>query len=522
MLIQALLQKQILSGEKLAQAKQHAQTKQQSLIAILIDYFNVDANVICTVAAEAYGLEIAKLPGNKTIATDQTIDLKLMLQYQAYPIASDNTFVKLAIADPTILSSLQNLEFLLGVRIKIVITNYWELLSRLNAINNQHFYQHLNHAASAIEFTTRLLREAIFRHASDIHIEPMNDCLRIRMRIDGLLHKIVDAPINMTNSLISHIKVQANLDIAQKRTPQDGRFRFNTIEGFTRDCRLNCTPTQFGEKCVIRVLHANQNILSLAQLGMSVSQQKSFQTSITKPQGLILVTGPTGSGKTMTLYSALNLLNDIHKNIMTIEDPIEIQLPGINQVSVNPKAEMDFATALRSFLRQDPDIIMVGEIRDQETAAIAIRAAQTGHLVLATLHTNNAAQSISRLIHMGIANYQLASVLLCVIAQRLLRCLCAHCKTVHTPSSKTLLQAEINPDDSFTLFAANQCQNCIQGYAGRTGIYECLLIHSEQQMQICNHQYDSLQPTQSLWQHAMEKVKQGQTSLAEAYRVIIP
>lgn len=273
--------------------------------------------------------------------------------------------------------------------------------------------------AGLVRFMEEMLQHAIKKHASDIHIEPMQQHVRIRFRIDGELTLMTQCPSHNHANLISRLKILADLDIAEKRLPQDGKFQISQQQ---LDCRLSMCPTIHGEKAVIRLLNPMQKALALAELGMQADQLKTLQLVIKKPQGLILVTGPTGSGKTFTLYSILNTLNQIIKNIVTVEDPVEIQLAGVSQVNINPKAGLSFAKTLRAFLRQDPDIIMVGEIRDTETAEIALKAAQTGHLVLATLHTNSAMQAITRLRDMGIADYLLAHSISLIIAQRLVKC----------------------------------------------------------------------------------------------------
>jgi type IV pilus assembly protein PilB len=301
-------------------------------------------------------------------------------------------------------------------------------------------------------FLNQILNEAIKKKATDIHFEPYENFYRIRFRLDGLLHTINQPPLEINQQLSSRLKIIANLDIAEKRLPQDGRYFFNH-----RDIRVSTCPTLYGEKIVFRLLDNHENIRCIDQLDLTESQQKLFLSAIEKPQGLILVTGPTGSGKTVTLYAALNYLNVISKNICTVEDPVEIQLPGINQVNIHQKAGLDFAKTLRTFLRQDPDIIMVGEIRDLETAEIALHAAQTGHLVLSTLHTNSSIETITRLMNIGLPSYEIASSISLITAQRLIRKLCVHCKD----------------------FPTQGCEHCTDGYAGRMAIHEILPMTEE-------------------------------------------
>lgn len=299
-----------------------------------------------------------------------------------------------------------------------------------------------------ITTVNNILDAAIKENASDVHFEPCRDDLRVRFRIDGLLYTIKTLPKKITAAIIARLKIMSKLDIAEKRLPQDGQFTFNHDKQKI-DIRVNACPFLHGEKIACRLLESSTQLIDIQQLGMTKTQQELFLNNIKKPQGLILVTGPTGSGKSRTLYSALNTLNDEHKNISTVEDPIEIQLDGINQVQVNPIIGLNFSHVLRALLRQDPDVLMVGEIRDTETANIAIRAAQTGHLVLSTLHTNNAIESITRLMNMGIKHYNLNNTINLIVAQRLVRKICTTCY-------------------------AKGCANCKNGYKGRTGIFELL------------------------------------------------
>ena len=322
-----------------------------------------------------------------------------------------------------------------------------------------------NNDFPVISFINNIIKEGMSRGASDIHFEPYETCYRIRLRIDGLLYEINRPEIMLAPRLTARIKIMAGLDISEKRIPQDGRCHLELDTKKSINIRISICPTLFGEKVVLRLLDAHTTHLGVEQLGFSVIQQQIFLNNIHKQQGMILVTGPTGSGKTMTLYTALQLLNNSEKNISSAEDPVEIHLPGINQVQINTKTGLNFATALRAFLRQDPDIIMVGEIRDQETAEIAVKAAQTGHLVLSTLHTNSAAETLSRLANMGIEHFNIATSINLVIAQRLLRRLCPQCKT-----------PQLIDNENLNFYEAVGCERCTAGYHGRIGIFEILLI----------------------------------------------
>lgn len=332
--------------------------------------------------------------------------------------------------------------------------------------------------APLVRYIDKVIADAIERKVSDIHFEPYDNYCRIRYRCDGVLSEVTTAAPHLAARIAARLKVMANMNISEKRIPQDGRFKLTFDKAHTISFRVNTCPTLFGEKIVLRILDPQAAQRNIDQLGFTQEQVQQFQNALQQTQGMILVTGPTGSGKTVTLYSGLAQLNTKAVNIATVEDPVEIYFPGINQVNVNPKNGLDFATALRAFLRQDPDIIMLGEIRDSETAETAIQAAQTGHLVLSTLHTNSAAATLTRLIHLGLKPFAIASVVLVVIAQRLVRCLCEQCKQPFACSITELNTLSINPAElsNATLFQAIGCNACIDGYSGRIGIYEVLPI----------------------------------------------
>ncbi|MCH9644311.1 MAG: GspE/PulE family protein [Gammaproteobacteria bacterium] len=336
-----------------------------------------------------------------------------------------------------------------------------------------------------INLSDEILQHAIHRHASDIHIENFEDNIRIRLRIDGLLHSYQQLPINLADAINSRFKIMAKLDITERRLPQDGRFEFQ-YQQQRFDCRFSSCPTLHGEKIVIRLLNTENKLLHISELGLLPQQLTTLHQVLSQPQGLILITGPTGSGKTQTLYALLNELNQEHRNIISIEDPIEIQLNQINQINVKHKIGLNFATLLRAILRQDPDIIMVGEIRDLETAEMVIRSAHTGHLVLATLHTRSANEAVNRLMNIGIHKHDIDATLKLVINQRLVRKLCQHCN-----------HKENNPSG---------CEHCSKGYHSRIGIFE--LSHSSDSQPI------------SLWEAAQQKLANGITDKNEIYRTI--
>nr|WP_095208066.1 type IV-A pilus assembly ATPase PilB [Luteimonas sp. JM171]AOH36172.1 type IV-A pilus assembly ATPase PilB [Luteimonas sp. JM171] len=380
-----------------------------------------------------------------------------------------------------------------------------------------------------VKFVNKVLVDAIKKGASDIHFEPYENDYRVRLRIDGILKQVAKMPVKLNTRLTARLKVMAQLDIAEKRVPQDGRIKLNLSKTRQIDFRVSTLPTLFGEKVVLRILDGSAAKLGIDKLGYEEDQKELFLEAIQKPYGMVLVTGPTGSGKTVSLYTALNILNDEMRNISTVEDPVEIRVPGINQVQMNVKRGMTFAAALRSFLRQDPDVVMVGEIRDLETAEIAIKAAQTGHMVLSTLHTNDAPQTISRLMNMGVAPYNITSSVTLVIAQRLARRLCERCKKPLELPEAALLAEGFSSDEihaGLKLFDAAGCDECTGGYKGRTGIYQVMPMSEEIQEIVLKggSALDIAEAAQKagvrdLRQSALVKVKNGVTSLAEIDRV---
>ncbi|GAP65031.1 type IV-A pilus assembly ATPase PilB [Mizugakiibacter sediminis] len=385
-----------------------------------------------------------------------------------------------------------------------------------------------NDDAPVVKFVNKVLVDAIKRGASDIHFEPYETNYRVRFRMDGILRSVASPPIKLSTRIASRLKVMSGLDIAERRVPQDGRIKLNLSKGKAVDFRVSTCPTLFGEKIVLRILDGSAARLGIDKLGYEEDQKKLFLEAIEKPYGMVLVTGPTGSGKTVSLYTALNILNTEGRNISTVEDPVEIRLPGVNQVQQNTKRGMTFAAALRSFLRQDPDVIMVGEIRDLETAEIAIKAAQTGHMVLSTLHTNDAPQTIARLMNMGIAPYNITSSVTLVIAQRLARRLHDCKKPLNLPASALLAegftQQEI--DAGLQIFDAVGCSGCNEGYKGRVGIYQVMPMTEEIQ-KIVLAGGNAIQIAEAakragvrdLRGSALLKVRNGITSLAEINRV---
>ena len=382
--------------------------------------------------------------------------------------------------------------------------------------------------APVVKYVNKILLDAIKRGASDIHFEPYETKYRVRLRMDGVLRAVSSPPLKLAPRISSRLKVMARLDIAERRVPQDGRMKLNLSKTKSFDFRVSTLPTLGGEKIVLRILDAAAARLGIEKLGYEEDQKELFLEAINKPYGMVLVTGPTGSGKTVSLYTALNILNTVGRNISTVEDPVEIRVEGINQVQQSEKRGMTFAAALRSFLRQDPDVIMVGEIRDLETAEIAVKAAQTGHMVLSTLHTNDASQTITRLMNMGIAPYNLTSSVSLVIAQRLARRLHDCKRPIDLPEAALLAEGftKEDIDKGFTLYDAVGCSGCNEGYKGRVGIYEVMPMNEEIQKAILEggnamHIAEAARRAgvRNLRQSALMKARQGVTSLAEINRV---
>ena len=379
-----------------------------------------------------------------------------------------------------------------------------------------------------MRFVNKVLLDAINKGASDIHLEPYEKEFRVRFRHDGVLHEVTNPPRSLAMRIVARLKVMSRMNIAERRVPQDGRIKMQLSKNRSIDFRVNTLPTLYGEKVVLRILDSSSAQLGVDVLGFEEDQKKLYMDAIKKPYGMVLVTGPTGSGKTVSLYTGLNVLNTPDVNISTCEDPVEINMMGINQVNVNPKAGLDFATALRAFLRQDPDIVMVGEIRDLETAEIAVKAAQTGHLVLSTLHTNDAPQTLTRLANMGVPPYNIASAVHLIMAQRLARRLCEKCKKERDIPDEALLKAGFSEDQlkELKVYGPVGCDNCTGGYKGRVGIYQVMPV-SEEMGRLIMEGGNSMQLEEQaakegvddLRASGLRKVASGITSLEEVDRV---
>jgi type IV pilus assembly protein PilB len=513
----------------------------------------LSAKDIATFAAETFGYPLLDLSAfDANLFPSGAIDRKLMQAHQVIPLTKRGNRIAVALADPTNLRALDEIRFQTGLAVDPVVVEANKLApivqqlsesaeTKLNELAGDDLDLELAEEtedtaaadagsvevddAPVVRFIQKILLDAINEGASDIHFEPYEKYYRIRFRTDGVLHEIAQPPLVIKEKIASRIKVISRLDISEKRVPQDGRMKLVLSKTRAIDFRVSTLPTLHGEKIVMRILDPSSAMLGIDALGYEPEQREALMHAIERPYGMILVTGPTGSGKTVSLYTCLNLLNKPGINISTAEDPAEINLPGINQVNVNDKAGLNFAVALKAFLRQDPDIIMVGEIRDLETAEIAIKAAQTGHLVLSTLHTNDAPTTLERMKNMGIAPFNIASSVILITAQRLARRLCSCKKPVSIPM-EALIQAgfhEHEIDGSWQLYGPNGCDKCKgSGYKGRVGIYQVMPISEEIQRIIMTNgnSIDIAAQAQQegirdLRQSGLLKVKQGVTSLEE-------
>lgn len=488
---------------------------------------------------------------------------QLLRRLKALPVARHGQHLTVAVAYPAALTKLDELQIATGLNIEGILAPADQITASLNSYLSLSEYNDdtpheldainsaindLNTAASphvdserpleesfqdsddapVVRFVNNIVLDAVRRGASDIHFEPYETLYRVRFRIDGLLVEIAQPPRALCKRIAARLKVMARLDISERRLPQDGSLKLTMSQTRALDFRINSLPTVYGEKIVLRILDPATAQLSIEQLGFTDEQRDHYQQALKQPQGMILVTGPTGSGKTVSLYTGVNILNKVERNICTAEDPVEIKIPGINQVSVLPKIGLDFANALRAFLRQDPDVIMVGEVRDLETADIAVKAAQTGHLVLSTVHTNSAAETLIRLAQMGISSFNIASAVTLIIAQRLARKLCPHCKEPAEVPHEILRKQGFCDEEIFhsTIYKAASCRHCTQGYKGRIGLYEVVPI-TDAIRQLILRDANALDIDQqarregflSLHRNGLLKVMQGVTSLEEIHRV---
>jgi len=514
----------------------------------------IAADKLATVASNEFGIPLLDLDALdlETIPKD-LVGEELIKKHQVMPVYKRGNRLYIALGEPANLAGIDEIKFQTGINTEPVLVEADKLskfiesaleskdsamddlldddLDDLDFEDTETDESNDGDASSDIDdtpvvrFVNKVLLDAIKKGASDIHFEPYEKRYRVRLRIDGVLREVASPPNAMGGRLSARIKVMSRMDTAERRVPQDGRIKMRISKNKAIDFRVNTCPTLFGEKIVLRILDASAAKLGIDALGYEPEQKAIYLEALDNPYGMILVTGPTGSGKTVSLYTGLNILNTEDRNISTAEDPVEINLEGINQVNMNPKVGLDFNSTLRAFLRQDPDIIMVGEIRDIETASIAIKAAQTGHMVLSTLHTNDAPQTLSRLINMGVPPFNIASAVNLIIAQRLARRLCEHCKA-EEKLSKDVLLSEGFPDKEIKLYKAVGCDQCDKGYKGRVGIYQVMKI-SEEMGRIIMREGNALELADQaqkenipdLRQSALKKAMSGVTSLEEINRV---
>ncbi|MGF1752727.1 type IV-A pilus assembly ATPase PilB [Vibrio makurazakiensis] len=534
----------------------HIQASGTSTPEALVQLGLISYNELAEHLSTIFGLSVTDVSHYQYELLCESLGLReLITRYQALPLYESSSTLTIAIADPTNLQAEDDFRFATGLQIELVLANFKVLegaIRRLYGRNIQNSDSNIkeisqDELANLVEvsddeiqsvedlskddspvsrFINQILVDAVRKRSSDIHFEPYEEVYRVRLRCDGILVETQQPASHLSRRLSARLKILAKLDIAERRLPQDGRIKLKLNAELSIDMRVSTLPTLWGEKIVLRLLDSSAANLDIDKLGYNEQQKQLYLDALKRPQGMILMTGPTGSGKTVSLYTGLRVLNTPERNISTAEDPVEINLSGINQVQVQPKIGFGFAEALRSFLRQDPDIVMVGEIRDVETAEIAVKAAQTGHLVLSTLHTNSAAETVIRLSHMGIETFNLASSLSLIIAQRLARKLCEHCKII---DDSPTIKAQHQLAESCLIFKANSagCNDCTGGYSGRIGLYEVMKFDknlAEALMNKCSiieiEDIAKKNGMQTLQDSGLEKMAQGLTSHQELQRVL--
>ncbi len=506
---QRLVQDGLIDESAMTDALAAAKEKRISVVTHLVNSGAANAREIAIAAAHEFGVPLLDLDAVVLdLDTVKLVSDKLLQKHRVLPILRRGKRMFLAVSDPTNLHAIDEIKFATGLGIEAIVVEDDKLQKAVGkameqvdtsmpAMAEEDFdLENLDvtggededggavtrddvEDAPIVRFVNKILLDAIKKGASDIHFEPYEKTYRIRTRLDGVLKEVAMPPVQLAMKIAARLKVMSRMDIAERRVPQDGRIKMRLSKNRAIDFRVSSCPTLFGEKIVLRILDPSQAMLGIDALGYESFQKELYLQNLAKPQGMILVTGPTGSGKTVSLYTGLNILNKEDTNISTAEDPAEINLPGVNQVNVNSKVGLTFASAMRAFLRQDPDVIMVGEIRDLETAEIAIKAAQTGHLVLSTLHTNDAPQTLTRLVDMGVKPYAIATSVSLIIAQRLARRLCSTCKQKIDIPTEALLKEGFSAEDvkkGLTIYTHKGCANCVDGYKGRVGIYQVLPV----------------------------------------------
>ncbi|MCJ1884847.1 type IV-A pilus assembly ATPase PilB [Pseudomonas sp. LA21] len=555
-LARQLVLSQLLDENSARQAQLQAQRNKLSLVTYLVQNKLVKSRPLMELAADQFGVAFCDLASlDKESFPKELVSEKLVRQHRVLPLWRRGNKLFVGLSDPTNHQAITDIQFSTGLtteailveddRLGDAIEKFFESatgglddlgdvdlegldIENGNAERKEEAIGGDADDAPVVRFVNKMLLDAIKGGSSDLHFEPYEKVYRVRFRTDGMLQEVAKPPVQLVSRISARLKVMAGLDISERRKPQDGRIKMRVSKTKSIDFRVNTLPTLWGEKIVMRILDSASAQMGIDALGYEEEQKQLYLAALKQPQGMILVTGPTGSGKTVSLYTGLNILNTPDINISTAEDPVEINLEGINQVNVNPKQGLDFAQALRAFLRQDPDVIMVGEIRDLETAEIAIKAAQTGHMVMSTLHTNSAAETLTRLLNMGVASFNLATSTNLIIAQRLARKLCPSCKKEHDVPRETLLH-EGFPEErvgSFKLYAPVGCENCKNGYKGRVGIYEVVKITPALQ-RIIMEEGNSIQIAEQarkegfndLRTSGLLKAMQGITSLEEINRV---
>lgn len=553
--IRRLVEEGVISAEDMRSALAHAKQEKIDIVAELINQQQLSPTVIAETISVEFGEPLFDISAyDPAQILRDVIDEKLITKHRILPIFKNSSILYVATSNPTNIEAIDAVRFSTKLNIETIIVEH----NKLEKLIEQNFTEestfefdedfdldvdvestdpnkeddesNKGDEAPIVKYINKLLIDAIRMGASDLHFEPYEKIYRVRYRVDGVLRQIATPPLQLANRLSSRLKVMSQMDISEKRVPQDGRIKLKLSKNKAIDFRVNSLPTLFGEKLVLRILDPSSAMLGIDALGYEPEQKDLFMQALDKPQGMLLITGPTGSGKTVSLYTGLNILNREDTNISTAEDPVEINLQGINQVNVNNKVGLTFSAALKSFLRQDPDIVMVGEIRDLETAEIAIKAAQTGHMVMSTLHTNSAPETLTRLRNMGVPSFNIATSVNLVIAQRLARRLCSQCKKPADIPKQSLLEMGFTETDlqqpEFQIYEPVGCNECREGYKGRVGIYEVMKVTPEIS-RIIMEDGNALEIADAsaragfnnLRRSGLIKVMQGVTSLQEVNRV---
>ncbi|MFW2178455.1 MULTISPECIES: type IV-A pilus assembly ATPase PilB [unclassified Moraxella] len=552
-----LVQEGLVDEATMQKALEQSQQERANLIAYLVDNKMARPDAIAWLIAREFGDPLIDLDSlNLEYIPKTAVEEKIIRDFMVLPVFQRGNRLFVAMSDPTRADALDALRFGTRLAVETVVAEHHKIKATIEKLFSASSLQDFGDFdgssfddeeqgkeadsgettldstddAPVVKFVNSMLIKAITMGASDLHFEPYEKSYRVRFRIDGVLQKIANPPMQLSGKIAARLKVMSQMDISERRVPQDGRIKLKISKERAIDFRVNSCPTLFGEKLVLRILDPSSAMLGIDALGYEPDQKAMFMEALDKPQGMLLITGPTGSGKTVSLYTGLNILNTVETNISTAEDPVEINLEGINQVNVNNKVGLTFSSALKAFLRQDPDIVMVGEIRDLETAEIAIKAAQTGHMVLSTLHTNSAPETLTRLRNMGVASFNIATSVNLVIAQRLARRLCKACKKPTDLPKQSLLEMGFteedlaNPDN--VIYEPVGCSECREGYKGRVGVYEVMKVTPEIS-RIIMEDGNAIQIKDAALQQGFRdlrrsgimKVLQGLTSVQEMYRV---